>query len=110
MIPLVGPIAAAVIAGLVAVRSASGIGPIISYAAYAICLRLSIDQLLGPIALGTAARLHPVLIIFCILAGGILFGIIGVILAIPVALVVKSTLAILYDEIPMPKPADGPGP
>ena len=98
MIPLVGPIAAAVIAGLVAVRSASGIGPIISYAAYAICLRLSIDQLLGPIALGTAARLHPVLIIFCILAGGILFGIIGVILAIPVALVVRSTLAILYDE------------
>src|SRR5262249_18781457 len=49
-----GPGAAAVIAG-VAVRHATGIGPIIAYAIYAAALRLLIDQLLGPFALGTAA-------------------------------------------------------
>ncbi|MGE5533906.1 MAG: AI-2E family transporter, partial [Acidobacteriota bacterium] len=98
MIPIVGPGAAAVIAGLVAVRYATGIGSIIAYAIYATVLRLSIDQLLGPIALGTAARLHPVLIIFCFLSGGLLFGITGVIMAAPVALVTKVTLAALYDE------------
>jgi predicted PurR-regulated permease PerM len=63
-------------------------------------LRLSIDQILGPLALGAAARAHPVLVIFCFLAGGALFGIIGVILAVPSALVIRTTLAILYDEPP----------
>jgi len=99
VIPLVGPIAAAVIAGLVALRHANGIGQVIAYAIYATALRLSIDQLLGPIVLGTAARLHPVVVIFCLLAGGALFGIVGIILAIPAALVLRTTLAILYDEM-----------
>ena len=98
MIPVIGPISAAVIAGLVAVRYATGIGPIIAYAIYATALRLSIDQLLGPVVLGTAARVHPIAVIFCFLAGGALFGIVGIILSVPAALVVRTTLVILYDE------------
>ena len=98
MIPVIGPGAAAVIAGLVAVHNAAGIGAIIAYALYATALRISIDQLFGPLVLGTAARVHPVLVIFCFLSGALLFGVIGVIMAVPVALVVKVTLALLYDE------------
>ena len=98
MIPVIGPGASALIAGLVAVHYATGVGPIIAYAIYATALRISIDQLFGPLALGTAARLHPVLVIFCFLAGGVLFGVVGVIMAVPVALVVKVTLTLLYDE------------
>lgn len=98
MIPVIGPGASAIIAGLVAVHSATGIGAIIAYALYATALRISIDQVFGPLALGTAARLHPVLVIFCFLSGAFLFGMIGVIMAVPVALVVKVTLALLYDE------------
>jgi predicted PurR-regulated permease PerM len=98
MIPVFGPLAAAVIAGLVAVHYATGIGAIIGYAIYATVLRLSIDQLFGPLALGTAARLHPVVIIFCFLAGSMLFGVTGVIVAVPVAVAIKICLAVLYDE------------
>lgn len=98
MIPVIGPGASAVIAGLVAIHNAAGVGAIIAYALYATALRISIDQLFGPLALGTAARLHPVLVIFCFLSGALLFGMVGVIMAVPVALVVKVTLALLYDE------------
>jgi predicted PurR-regulated permease PerM len=98
MIPMVGPGASALIAGLVAIHYAAGIGAIIAYAIYATALRVSIDQFFGPFALGAAARLHPVLVIFCFLSGGLLFGVVGVILAGPMALVVKTTLTILYDE------------
>ena len=73
MIPVVGPAAAAVIAGLVAIHQAASIGAIIAYALYATALRISIDQLFGPLALGVAARLHPVLIIFCFLSSAFLF-------------------------------------
>jgi predicted PurR-regulated permease PerM len=98
IVPVVGPTAAAVIAGLASLRTATGIGNIVEYAAYATLLRLSIDQVVGPIVLGRAAHVHPVLIIFCFLAGGILLGIPGVILAVPIALLVKSTLATIYGD------------
>jgi predicted PurR-regulated permease PerM len=99
-VPVIGPTAAAVLAGLVSLRTATGIVNIFEYATYATVLRLSIDQLVGPVVLGRAAHVHPVLIIFCFLAGGVVLGIPGVILAVPVALVVKSTLATLYGDEP----------
>jgi predicted PurR-regulated permease PerM len=97
-VPVIGPTSAAIIAGLVSLQTATGFMSIVDYALYATALRLSIDQLVGPIVLGTAAHVHPVLIIFCFLAGGIVFGIPGIILAVPVALLIKSTLATLYGD------------
>jgi predicted PurR-regulated permease PerM len=97
-VPVIGPTSAAIIAGLVSLRTATGFMSIIDYALYATALRLSIDQLIGPFVLGTAAHVHPVLIIFCFLAGGIVFGIPGIIMAVPVALLIKSTLATLYGD------------
>jgi predicted PurR-regulated permease PerM len=82
----------------VALHQADSVASIVAYAIYATALRLSIDQLLGPVVLGHAARLHPTVIIFCFLAGGLLFGIPGVILAVPVALAIKVTLATISDE------------
>lgn len=99
IIPVIGPGASAAIGGLAAVHYAKGIGLILGYAIYAVALRISIDQILGPVALGTAARLHPVLIIFCFLAGGVLFGLPGILLAVPVALTVRTALAVSRGEI-----------
>lgn len=97
-IPIVGPATAAVIAGLVAVSHAATTGGILAYVAYAVALRVSIDQFFGPIVLGHAARVRPVIVIFCFLAGGVLFGVVGVMLAVPVALVIKVILGVVYGE------------
>ena len=98
LIPFVGPAASAVIAGLVAVQQASSGWSIIAYIIYATALRISIDQFFGPLVLGRAAYVPPVLIIFCFLAGGLLFGIAGVILSVPVALCIKVLLREIYGE------------
>lgn len=98
VVPVLGPALAAVIAGLVALQEAKSIWSVIDYVIYASALRLSIDQFVGPIVLGRAARINPPLIIFCFLAGGLLFGIAGVILAVPTALTIKVSLAALYRE------------
>jgi predicted PurR-regulated permease PerM len=98
VIPIVGPGASAVIAGLVAVQQAHSAWGILGYVIYASLLRISIDQFFGPIVLGKAAYIRPVLVIFCFLTGALLFGIIGVILAVPVALAVKSALKVLYQR------------
>lgn len=98
LIPFVGPAASAVIAGLVAVQQASSSWNIIGYIIYATALRISIDQFFGPLVLGRAAYVPPVLVIFCFLAGGLLFGIVGVVLSVPVALSIKVLLRIIYQE------------
>jgi predicted PurR-regulated permease PerM len=98
LIPFVGPGTSAVIAGLVAVQQASSAWNIIAYIIYATALRISIDQFFGPLVLGRAAYVPPVLVIFCFLAGGLLFGIVGVILSVPVALCVKVLLREIYQE------------
>lgn len=98
IIPVVGPAASGTIAGLVAIQQAKGSWQIIQYIMYAIALRISIDQFFAPIVLGKAAYLRPVLVIFCFLTGGMLFGIAGVILAVPTALAVKAFLGELYRE------------
>jgi predicted PurR-regulated permease PerM len=98
VIPIVGPAASAIIAGLVAVQEAKSSWNILAYVAYAIVLRISIDEFFGPIVLGKAAYVRPALVIFCFLAGGLLFGIVGVVLAIPVALTIKTSLQELYKE------------
>ncbi len=99
MIPVVGPFLAALLAGLVALQSATSIWGIFKYVIYATVLRLSIDQLFGPLVLGRAASLSPVTVIFCFLAGGILYGIVGVVMAVPVALALRITLKTIYGEM-----------
>jgi predicted PurR-regulated permease PerM len=98
IVPIVGPAASAVIAGLIATHESKSPGDIVAYVIYAFALRLSIDQLIGPLVLGRAALASPVLIIFAFMVGGLLFGVLGIILAVPVALAVKVTLATVYEE------------
>ena len=97
-IPVVGPLLSAVIAGWAALREAETLWSVAAYVIYAIALRLSIDQIVGPAVLGDAARIHPTLVIFCFLAGGALFGIAGVILAVPAALALRVALATIHHE------------
>jgi predicted PurR-regulated permease PerM len=55
--------------------------------------------------LGRAASLSPVTVIFCFLAGGVLYGLTGVIVAVPVALTIRVALKTIYrdaDSAPVP--------
>jgi predicted PurR-regulated permease PerM len=48
--------------------------------------------------LGQTVMLHPVVIIFSFLAGTVLFGMLGLLWAIPVAAAVRIVTADLYGE------------
>ena len=64
--------------------------------AFWFALRQTIDQVVGPIVLGRAVRLPPVAVIFAFLAGGVLFGILGLLVAIPAAALFKLLLDNYY--------------
>jgi predicted PurR-regulated permease PerM len=106
LLPLIGPVASAVLAGLVAVREAASVSNILAYIIYAIALRISIDQFFGPIVLGRAAHVRPVVVLFCFLSGGILLGVAGIVLAVPVALTIKVALTMRDERL---QPGGGGG-
>jgi predicted PurR-regulated permease PerM len=97
LIPVIGPILSFITFGLVAVQQTS-FAMIIWFGVFTIALRLAIDQLVGPLVLGRAAEIPPVVVMFAFLAGGTLYGFLGVLLAIPVAAAVKIVLADVYDQ------------
>jgi predicted PurR-regulated permease PerM len=97
LIPVIGPAVSLVLVGLSAMQQTTVL-TMVGLAAFAIALRLSIDQIVGPLVLGRAAQLHPVVIIFAFLTGAALFGIIGLLLAVPLAAAIKIVLTMYYAE------------
>ncbi|MGH7059356.1 MAG: AI-2E family transporter [Stellaceae bacterium] len=97
LVPVVGPLTSATLVGLVAVQQAS-IWTAVFLMAFAIGLRLSIDNVVGPVVLGQAARIHPVIVIISFVTGAMLFGIVGLLLAVPIAVCVKVALEHYYAE------------
>jgi predicted PurR-regulated permease PerM len=97
LVPVVGPLSSAALVGTVAVQQASlQAGALL--VGFVILLRLSIDNLVGPLVLGAATRLHPVVVIAGFICGAMLFGIVGLLLAVPTAVCVKITLEHYYAE------------
>ncbi|HKP53556.1 MAG TPA: AI-2E family transporter [Chloroflexia bacterium] len=99
IIPLLGPAIAAGIAGLVAL-SAHGLGAAIGVVIAFTILRQLEDHLIMPFVVGRAVHLHPVITIFSVLAGGAMAGILGMLLAIPVAAAIKIIIDFLYPDNP----------
>lgn len=99
LIPIVGPITAGAIASIVALGHPDPFGwPQLTYVGAVIVmytvLRHAEDYFVVPLVIGRIVRLHPAVVIFALLAGGALFGLLGVILAVPTAATVR--LLVIY--------------
>jgi predicted PurR-regulated permease PerM len=97
MIPVAGPFASAALVALTAFEARS-LTAIMMLVAFAVGLRLSIDNLVGPILLGKAGRVHPVVVIFSFVCGAMLFGVVGLLLAVPTAVCIRIVLQHYYAE------------
>jgi len=95
LIPVIGPTVSALLIGAVAV-SRGNVGAVLAFAGFAFGLRLSIDQFVGPLVLGKAVSLPAPVIIFAMLAGGAIWGVLGVVVAVPTAVGVRLALEIAY--------------
>lgn len=97
LIPVVGQLTAAVLLTTVALLHGD-VWALVGVAVFLIVLRLTIDQVVGPYVLGRGLQLHPVVVLFSILSGAVLFGVLGIVLAVPAAATIKLVLAELYED------------
>ena len=92
-IPMVGPLAGAVIVLLVA--GLSGSHHLLAIFVFLVAFRFLQDYVVSPHLLSAGMKLHPLLIIFGVLAGASIAGIGGSFLSVPVL----ATLRIVYRQL-----------
>ena len=93
-IPVIGPMISAIPALFVAYTSTTPNTALVLAVFYIIYYTLD-SQMLQPVVMGKKINLHPVVILLALLIGGKLFGILGMLFAMPVAAVYR----VLYDEL-----------
>jgi predicted PurR-regulated permease PerM len=112
-IPYLGPYAAGAVATLVALTQIEpnnfGWAPLMLGVAVAIMytvIRQIEDNLIMPLVIGRTVELHPLTVIFVVLAGATLGGILGLLLAVPTAATVKIIAEFLWRKINEPDPRE----
>jgi putative permease len=99
MVPYVGPVAGAVPAILVTLAN-DGDPMKLVYIVIAFAIVQLIDNILvQPLVLSKSVNLHPLIIVFAVLIGGQFFGLLGMLLAVPAAGIIKVTSMELYNAI-----------
>jgi predicted PurR-regulated permease PerM len=104
-LPLVGAFVAGALAALVALVTKGFTAALIVIGITVLVQQLE-GHLLAPLLLGRAVSLHPVVIILALAAGGILGGIVGAFLAVPIAAVVTAAGTYLRGDQPVGEPAE----
>jgi predicted PurR-regulated permease PerM len=92
-VPFVGPLSSAVL--IVLVAGLSGFGHLFWIMLFLAAFRVFQDYVLSPHLLSSGTEVHPLLIIFGVLAGGQLAGIAGSFLSVPI----MATLRIVYRQL-----------
>ncbi len=93
IVPILGPIAAGTIAAALAL-SEGGPGLALGVIVFYVIIRQVEDQVVMPFVVGRAVELHPLVVLFAVLAGGALLGFLGTLLAVPIAASIKVMLTV----------------
>lgn len=97
-VPYLGFIVGIVVAGVAALMQFQDIMPLFYVAVVFLTGQMLEGMLLTPWLVGDKIGLHPVAVIFAILAGGQLFGFVGILLALPVAAIVAVVLRHIHER------------
>jgi predicted PurR-regulated permease PerM len=97
LIPIFGTIISSIPAILVALSI--GWGPALGVLAWILGIHCVEAYILNPSIIGHQARIHPIVVVFVLIAGEFMFGIKGVLLAVPITSVLQSTIQCVYARI-----------
>lgn len=97
-IPLLGATVAGILAALVALVTNGLVGAIIVIAVVILVNQLE-GNLLQPVLMGNALKLHPLVILVALTIGTVLGGIIGAVLAVPLAAVGWTIVKALWEPV-----------
>jgi predicted PurR-regulated permease PerM len=103
LIPIIGPLAAWGIAGIVGLLygSKAFTDPtqlLLFVSILYLVLRQIQDYVINPYVLGRLTKLHPLVVLFAVVLGGHFYGVLGLVMAVPFAAMIKIVLEHFFFE------------
>lgn len=97
LIPNIGYVLSFIPAILIGVLSPSPVVNVIKIVSVYIGEQLLENFIFGPLIIGKAAKLHPVVVMIVLIMGGAIFGFWGVVLAVPLTIFIREILNFFLD-------------
>jgi predicted PurR-regulated permease PerM len=106
-VPYIGAVVTVALGALVALATDHATTAyVVGVALWLLFVNQVFDQLITPRVVGGLVGLHPVISIFALTVGGNLFGLVGMILAVPIAASIQVILVELFPALTRPLPGD----
>lgn len=96
VVPYLGPFTTGVVAAALAFMQFHDIPAVFRVMAAMVAIKFLDDWVFQPAIMRSAVHLHPLLLLFAILAGGELFGFFGLVFAVPVAAALQASVQVFY--------------
>lgn len=99
VVPFVGPLLSAAAAGLVVLMNpGQGLGGVARVAVLFLAIKVLDDTVIQPLTIGRSVHLHPALLLGSVVVGNHTLGVLGMIIAVPVATVLQETVRLLLEH------------
>jgi len=98
IIPYFGPVIGCTASSLVALMQYRSLDPLLNVVVLYLCIKLMDDFVIQPLLIGKGVHLHPMLLVITLIMGESLFGIMGMILGVPVVTAALKTVGILLEH------------
>ncbi|MEK7464511.1 MAG: AI-2E family transporter [Patescibacteria group bacterium] len=96
IVPIIGPVIAGAVAFMVAISDSLSLG-LYTFAFFFIVQQLE-NHILIPVIMGKAVKIHPVIVVISLLAGGQVGGFIGILLSVPIAVLASETVVYMAER------------
>jgi predicted PurR-regulated permease PerM len=103
VVPYFGPLTAFLTSAMIALLQFGELGPVFRVLAFYAALRIFDDLVIQPLTVGKSVKLHPMLLVITIIGGERLFGVGGMVIAVPVVTISQKLLSILMEYRQMEK-------
>jgi predicted PurR-regulated permease PerM len=98
VVPFLGPILGGGVAMLIALIQFKSLAPIGKVLMLYLAIKLLDDMVIQPMTIGHSVHLHPPLLIASVIVGEHVFGLIGMIVAVPAVTVLQETTKLLLER------------
>ena len=99
VVPFVGPLLSAAAAGVVVVMTpGQGLAGVGRVALLVLVIKVLDDTIIQPFTIGRSLHLHPALLLGSVVVGNHALGVLGMIIAVPVAMVLQETARLLFEH------------
>jgi putative permease len=98
VIPFVGPLLSAAAATLVVLLHAMGLGGVMRVLVLFLVIKVLDDTVIQPLTIGRSVHLHPAILLGSVVVGNHTLGVLGMIVAVPVATIVQETVRLLLEH------------